>query len=111
MHGLEVRPAVVAEVAGGCDAEAAGVLAGDVGEDVAVLVHAQDDVQRGREPHDSPRGGLFRMREVAPISFQDIESQDDARQLSGIEEFDRVLGGGIVPGSLVLIGGDPGIGK
>jgi DNA repair protein RadA/Sms len=63
------------------------------------------------QPGSSPRGGLFRMREVAPLAYQDIESQDDARQPSGIEEFDRVLGGGIVPGSLVLIGGDPGIGK
>jgi len=51
------------------------------------------------------------MREVTPLAYQEIESQDDARQPSGIEEFDRVLGGGIVPGSLVLIGGDPGIGK
>jgi len=62
-------------------------------------------------PESSPRGGLFRMRETATVAYQDIESQDDARQSSGIEEFDRVLGGGIVPGSLVLIGGDPGIGK
>jgi DNA repair protein RadA/Sms len=59
----------------------------------------------------SPRGGLFRMRETLPVPYQDIESQDDSRQTSGINEFDRVLGGGIVPGSLVLIGGDPGIGK
>jgi DNA repair protein RadA/Sms len=59
----------------------------------------------------SPRGGLFRMREVAPLAYHDIESQDDSRQTSGIKEFDRVLGGGIVPGSVVLIGGDPGIGK
>src|SRR5437868_1898401 len=51
------------------------------------------------------------MREVVPVAYQEIESQDDARQSSGINEFDRVLGGGIVPGSLVLIGGDPGIGK
>ncbi len=63
------------------------------------------------QPEASPRGGLFRMREVTPLAYQDIESQDDARQSSGIDEFDRVLGGGIVPGSLVLIGGDPGIGK
>ena len=59
----------------------------------------------------SQRGGLFRMREIHPVAYEEIESQDDARQTSGIEEFDRVLGGGIVPGSLVLIGGDPGIGK
>jgi DNA repair protein RadA/Sms len=56
------------------------------------------------------RGG-FHMREVKPVAYSEIESQDDARVSSGIEEFDRVLGGGVVPGSLVLIGGDPGIGK
>lgn len=57
------------------------------------------------------RGGLFRMREATPLAYNEIESQADSRQTSGISEFDRVLGGGIVPGSLVLIGGDPGIGK
>jgi DNA repair protein RadA/Sms len=51
------------------------------------------------------------LRETKPISFSDIESQDDARTSSGIEELDRVLGGGIVAGSIVLIGGAPGIGK
>jgi DNA repair protein RadA/Sms len=53
--------------------------------------------------------GSFARREA--IAFPQIESQDDARTSSGIEEFDRVLGGGIVAGSLVLIGGAPGIGK
>jgi DNA repair protein RadA/Sms len=53
----------------------------------------------------------FRMREVEPVAYNSIESQDDTRIASGVEEFDRVLGGGIVPGSLILIGGDPGIGK
>ena len=56
------------------------------------------------------RGG-FQLREVKPVAYSEIESQDDARVSSGIAEFDRVLGGGVVPGSLVLIGGDPGIGK
>ncbi|MGH9900743.1 MAG: DNA repair protein RadA [Pyrinomonadaceae bacterium] len=56
------------------------------------------------------RGG-FTLRQVKPVAYGEIESQDDARTSSGITEFDRVLGGGIVPGSLVLIGGDPGIGK
>ncbi len=50
-------------------------------------------------------------RETKPLAYKDIESQDDARTSSGIEEFDRVLGGGIVAGSLILIGGSPGIGK
>src|SRR5436853_2301913 len=70
-----------------------------------------EEKQSGTSPGASPRGGLFRMREVTPVAYQEIESQNDARQSSGINEFDRVLGGGIVPGSLVLIGGDPGIGK
>jgi DNA repair protein RadA/Sms len=57
----------------------------------------------------SRHSGQF--RGSAPVAFVQIEAQDDARTSSGIEEFDRVLGGGIVPGSLVLIGGSPGIGK
>src|ERR1700746_1324588 len=53
----------------------------------------------------------LQLRDVAAVAFSEIESQDDVRISSGITEFDRVLGGGIVPGTLVLIGGDPGIGK
>jgi DNA repair protein RadA/Sms len=41
----------------------------------------------------------------------DVEAQDVSRQPTGIAEFDRVLGGGLVAGGVVLIGGDPGIGK
>ena len=43
--------------------------------------------------------------------YSEVESAHAARLSSGIDEFDRVLGGGIVPGSLVLLGGEPGIGK
>ena len=46
---------------------------------------------------------------VTPLAS--IEAQDVARTPSGIEELDRVLGGGVVEGGVVLIGGDPGIGK
>ena len=53
----------------------------------------------------------FQLRNVAAVAYTEIESQDDVRVASGVTEFDRVLGGGIVPGTLVLIGGDPGIGK
>ncbi len=52
-----------------------------------------------------------RYRVSSPIPYGNIASQDDQRTASGIEELDRVLGGGIVAGSLVLIGGAPGIGK
>ena len=60
------------------------------------------------EPHDSaPRGGQPKRSE--PI--QSVGERPLQRLASGYGEFDRVLGGGLVPGSLVLLGGDPGIGK
>src|SRR6201988_3208893 len=43
--------------------------------------------------------------------YADVDTTHAVRLSSGIDEFDRVLGGGIVPGSLVLLGGEPGIGK
>ena len=45
------------------------------------------------------------------IPFNEISSKKISRFTSGFREFDRVLGGGIVPGSFVLLGGEPGIGK
>jgi len=46
-----------------------------------------------------------------PVPIDSIKFENEERLLTHIQEFDRVLGGGLVPGSLVLIGGDPGIGK
>lgn len=46
-----------------------------------------------------------------PVLLNDVELDGDDRYITGISEFDNVLGGGIVKGSLVLVGGDPGIGK
>ncbi|HEY3363763.1 MAG TPA: DNA repair protein RadA [Symbiobacteriaceae bacterium] len=46
-----------------------------------------------------------------PVAINDVEVEDAPRFASGIGELDRVLGGGVIPGSLVLVGGDPGIGK
>jgi DNA repair protein RadA/Sms len=47
----------------------------------------------------------------APVPIDSIEIDHEQRLLTTIHEFDRVLGGGLVPGTLVLVGGDPGIGK
>ncbi len=48
---------------------------------------------------------------LEPISIEELEAEDAPRIKTNIDEFDRVLGGGLVPGSLILLGGDPGIGK
>src|SRR5437764_995638 len=69
-----------------------------------------EERERAAPKGAAARGGL-RLRQTQTVAYGDIESQDDVRLSSGITEFDRVLGGGIVPGSLVLIGGEPGIGK
>ena len=53
--------------------------------------------------------GLAQASQV--LKLADVEASEEARLPSGISEFDRVLGGGLVPGAVILIGGDPGIGK
>ena len=50
-------------------------------------------------------------KDVHPVSLAQVETDAEERIFTNIKELDRVLGGGIVPGSLVLVGGDPGIGK
>jgi len=60
------------------------------------------------------RSGRVRVRmhgTSRPLRLAEIEGEGDDRLPLPIEEFARVLGGGVVPGSLVLVGGDPGIGK
>jgi DNA repair protein RadA/Sms len=57
------------------------------------------------------KGGGVRAGKSKPVPIDSVTLEDEFRMASGISEFDRVLGGGLVPGSLVLIGGDPGIGK
>ncbi|MBZ0226486.1 MAG: DNA repair protein RadA [Comamonas sp.] len=57
----------------------------------------------------APYAGLAPAQQVVPLSA--IEAAEVARTASGIAELDRVLGGGIVEGGVVLMGGDPGIGK
>ncbi|HEX8691565.1 MAG TPA: DNA repair protein RadA [Longimicrobium sp.] len=49
--------------------------------------------------------------EAAPVRLRDVEGTERARWTTGLGELDFVLGGGIVPGSVVLVGGEPGIGK
>jgi DNA repair protein RadA/Sms len=72
-------------------------------------------VEEEPEPQAAPaaanhRYGLVSGGASAKL-YSDIQTSDAPRISSGIAEFDRVLGGGIVPGALVLLGGEPGIGK
>jgi len=61
------------------------------------------------ESGSSPEPGAE--KEVKAVALASADSLDIARVLTGNSEFDRVLGGGMVPGSLVLLGGEPGVGK
>ena len=60
---------------------------------------------------DGRRSGKRDNTATRPVPLSEITSSQDQRIGTGMEELDRVLGGGIVTGSLVLVGGDPGIGK
>ena len=62
-------------------------------------------------PQTNKRGLGSQARVPTPVPIDSVEAGEAQRCRTGIGEFDRVLGGGIVDGSLVLIGGDPGIGK
>ena len=66
-------------------------------------VRAESAPSPGRGRSTAPAG--------KPVALRDVSAPDVARLETGIGELDRVLGGGLVPGSLVLLGGAPGIGK
>jgi DNA repair protein RadA/Sms len=72
-------------------------------------------VEEQPAPQAAPTAATHRYGTVAGSAtaklYSDIQTSDAPRMSSGIAEFDRVLGGGIVPGALVLLGGEPGIGK
>ena len=69
--------------------------------------HAQEGPAAGAPAHRYALAGHAGSARL----YSDIETGQAARLSTGIDEFDRVLGGGVVPGSLVLLGGEPGIGK
>ena len=70
---------------------------------------ARKDAINARGALSSDSGDL--VHGADPLTLAQIDERDAIRTPTGIEEFDRILGGGIVPGSAVLVGGEPGIGK
>lgn len=65
----------------------------------------------GKGMGGASKTGKRQMEHAIPTPMSHVSMQEDEKLMTGIEELDRVLGGGIVPGSLTLVGGDPGIGK
>lgn len=68
-------------------------------------IEAEPDAVAGKKLKQARGSG------AEPVLLSEIVEEDNPRVLSGVGELDRVLGGGIVPGSLTLVGGEPGIGK
>jgi DNA repair protein RadA/Sms len=62
-------------------------------------------------PNVAPRGGSYSGEAPRIVALSEVDVVEAPRLPTGLSEFDRVLGGGLVAGSVVLIGGDPGIGK
>jgi DNA repair protein RadA/Sms len=72
---------------------------------------AEEVVSKTDQKKNEWRQESTRPRQNKPKTLQEIETAHDIRWDSGDQELNRVLGGGVVPGSLILIGGEPGIGK
>ncbi len=74
---------------------------------------AEEVVSRPPGGLSPERGGADRARRERGVAFEalDADSPAPARIVTGVEEFDRVCGGGVVPGSAILLAGDPGVGK
>ena len=74
---------------------------------------AEESVEAEAKPKHKSR--TFRLPDAAQtpaaVPLADLASRSEERAITGVGELDRVLGGGLVPGMLVLVGGDPGIGK
>src|SRR4051794_32883311 len=68
-------------------------------------------VEEAPPPAAGANGARYRARPRQPVLLSDVRAPAVERLATGIGELDRVLGGGLVPGSLVLLGGAPGIGK
>src|SRR5262245_26786606 len=77
---------------------------------------AWDSLEEYKAPtHDARKEGAIGLggatsdvtRGAEPVAIAQIDADDDARTPTGIGEFDRILGGGIVPGSAILVGGEP----
>jgi DNA repair protein RadA/Sms len=68
----------------------------------------EEDYSAVASPKIKERAALYKDE---PVLLKDVEMKEESRLKTHMAELDRVLGGGVVPGSVILIGGDPGVGK
>ncbi|MDR0839122.1 MAG: AAA family ATPase, partial [Oscillospiraceae bacterium] len=77
--------------------------------------HAWNTIVEAPDEAPAPRGASSKATaatgRATPMKLAGLDSDEESRVATGFHEFDRVLGGGAVPGSLILVGGAPGIGK
>lgn len=71
----------------------------------------EEKIENTSEGAGMPGKEIYRRKATVPKSLSQVSTEAEIRSSSGSEELDRVLGGGIVDGSLILCGGEPGIGK
>lgn len=72
--------------------------------------YVEEVIERSKDKHSGYKRPSSATT-IRPKKLVDISSEESPRSHTGIDELDRVLGGGVVPGSVMLIGGEPGIGK
>lgn len=75
------------------------------------VCHAWNTMEEEVELNIPPRFSAQPAKSSKPVKLKEIKPSETPRVLTEINEFDRLIGGGVVPGSLTLIGGEPGIGK
>jgi DNA repair protein RadA/Sms len=75
------------------------------------LVEELRPVAGGRGGNGGPGAAGAGLKALVPQRLSDVHAEDAERIPTGVAELDRVLGGGLVPASLVLVGGEPGVGK
>src|SRR5574339_219896 len=71
----------------------------------------QEETEVINAPPPTARAAATAQFRSSPQRLKEVSTEESPRMQVPVEEFSRVLGGGIVPGSIILIGGDPGIGK
>ena len=88
---------------------------GQVLQWVGVCPHCNSAATIQETVAETPPAGANRYGRLAEAGqarrLSEVEAREESRIRTGVEEFDRVLGGGLVPGGVVLLGGEPGIGK